>query len=154
MNIFKSETLAILFGWDAGKWPALPCAVLFLVSNIVCDAWASLGCWPICAPCGRTLTKLCGNGRFQECLGVFVEGGRLTEHDRGLSPASAEETGMKASGISREHYVILWAVVFRANKTLVLQRTHLKAAYSGTGDWGWVVNSLKSAATFSGSISV
>ncbi len=85
---------------------------------------------------------------------MFVEGGRLTEHERGLSPVSAEETGMKASGISREHYVILWADFFMANKTLVLQRTRLKAVYSGTGYWGCVVNPLKSAATFARSISV
>lgn len=91
---------------------------------------------------------------FGECLGVFVREclhrvGVWQNMIRGLSlPASVEETGIKASVISREHYVILWAYFYMASKTLVLQRTHLKAEYSGTVYWACVVNSLKSSATF------
>lgn len=143
LNCKVIHLLLFFGGWDAGSYLLCPTLCIFSFKTFVCDAWASLGCWPICAPCGCTLTKLCGNWLFRGvsgcvCVWVFEEGGRFTEHDRSLSPVSVEETGMKASEISREDYVILWADFFMPNKSLVLHRTHLKAAYSGTGIVWWI----------------
>lgn len=127
---------------------------IFSLITFLCDVWASLGSWPICAPCGWTVWELF-SGSVWVCLRVSVCTGWAFDRTwSGVSlPASAEETGIKASVISREHYVILWAYFFMASKTLVLQRKHLKAEYSGTVYWACVVNSLKRSATFTCDIS-
>lgn len=68
--------------------------------------------WPICAPCVWTHKELCGNESFGECRGVFVceclyKVGVRQNMIRGPILLAWGESGMKASVISGEHYVIL-----------------------------------------------
>lgn len=61
LNCKVIHRLLFFGGWDAGSYLLCPTLCIFSFKTFVCDAWASMGSWPICAPCGCVGTAVLGS---------------------------------------------------------------------------------------------